>query len=183
MPAGRVTAWEHRLANPSRYAYAKAERPPVSSEMYPDDFPVRCVPNLRLTYALVESGIPGGAWRSTLHSSNAFAVQSFVDELAHALGRDPLELRLALLGAPRQLEYKGHGGPVFDTGRLAGVLKLASERAGWGTPLAGRPGARDRRPLHVRQLRGARGGGVARATAGCGSTASSWRSTAVGWST
>ena len=107
--------------------------------MYPDDFPARCLPNVRLAYSLVESGIPGGAWRSTLHSSNAFAVQSFVDELAHALGRDPLELRLELLGAPRQLEYKGHGGPVFDTGRLAGVLRLAAERAGWGTPLpAGR---------------------------------------------
>ena len=136
---GRITAWEHRLANPSRYAYAKAERPPVSSEMYPDDFPAGCVPNVRLTYALVESGIPGGAWRSTLHSSNAFAVQSFVDELAHALGRDPLAFRLELLGPPRRLPYKGHGGPVFDTGRLAGVLKLAAQLAGWGTPLpAGR---------------------------------------------
>jgi isoquinoline 1-oxidoreductase beta subunit len=136
---GKVTGWEHRLANPSRYAYAKAERPPVSSEMYPDDFPARCLPNVRLTYALVDSGIPGGAWRSTLHSSNAFAVQSFVDEVAHALGRDPLEFRLELLGAPRQLEYQGHGGPVFDTGRLAGVLRLAAERAGWTTSLpAGR---------------------------------------------
>jgi isoquinoline 1-oxidoreductase beta subunit len=136
---GRVTAWEHRLANPSRYAYAKAERPPVASEMYPDDFPAGCLPNVRLTYALVESGIPTGAWRSTLHSSNAFAVQSFVDELAHALGRDPLAFRLELLGAARQLAYKGHGGPVFDTGRLAGVLKRVAERAGWSSPLpAGR---------------------------------------------
>jgi isoquinoline 1-oxidoreductase beta subunit len=132
---GRITGWEHRLANPSRYAYAKSKNPPVVSEMYPDDFPVRCLPNVRLAYSLVESGIPGGAWRSTLHSSNAFAVQSFVDELAHALRRDPLELRLELLGAPRRLEYKGHGGPVFDTGRLSGVLRLAAERAGWGTPL------------------------------------------------
>jgi isoquinoline 1-oxidoreductase beta subunit len=90
---------------------------------------------VRLAYTLVDSNIPGGAWRSTLHSSNAFAVQSFVDELAHALGRDPLEFRLALLGAPRPLEYKGHGGPVFDTGRLAGVLRLAAERAGWNTRL------------------------------------------------
>jgi isoquinoline 1-oxidoreductase beta subunit len=132
---GGITTWEHRLANPSRYAYAKAERPPVSSEMYPDDFPAGCLPNVRLSYAVVESGIPGGAWRSTLHSSNAFAVQSFVDELAHALGRDPLAFRLELLGAARRLPYKGHGGPVFDTGRLAAVLRLASDRAGWGTPL------------------------------------------------
>ena len=132
--AGRVVAWDQRLANPSRYAYAKAKRPAVDSELYADDFPARCLPHVRLTYAPVESGIPGGAWRSTLHSSNAFAVQSFVDELAHAVGRDPLALRLELLGAPRQLEYKGHGGPVFDTGRLAAVLRLAAERAGWSRP-------------------------------------------------
>jgi len=132
--AGRVVAWEQRLANPSRYAYARADRPPVSSELYPDDFPARCVEHIRVTYALIESGIPGGAWRSTLHSSNAFAVQSFVDELAHAAGRDPLAFRLELLGAPRQLDYKDHGGPIFDTGRLAGVLRLAADRAGWSRP-------------------------------------------------
>jgi len=136
---GRVIAWDQRLANPSRYAYAKADRPPVSSELYPDDFPAHCVEHVRLTYALVASGIPGGAWRSTLHSSNAFAVQSFVDELAHDLGHDPLAFRLELLGAPRELEYTGHGGPVFDTGRLAGVLRLAADRAAWSRPLgAGR---------------------------------------------
>ncbi len=132
---GRITAWEHHLANPSRYAYAKAEAGPVASELYADDFPVGCLPHVRLAYTPVESAIPTGAWRSTLHSSNAFAVQCFVDELAHALGRDPLALRLELLGDPRRLEYGGHGGPVFDTGRLAGVLRLAAERAGWGTPL------------------------------------------------
>jgi isoquinoline 1-oxidoreductase beta subunit len=58
-----------------------------------------------------------------------------MDELAAALGRDPLALRLELLGQPRRLAYQGHGGPVFDTGRLAGVLRLAAERAGWGTLL------------------------------------------------
>lgn len=137
--AGRITCWEHRLANPSRYAYARNDRPPVASEMYPDDFPAGCLPNVRLGYTHVASGIPGGAWRSTLHSSNAFAVQSFVDELAHGLGRDPLALRLELLGPPRRLDYRGHGGPVFDTGRLAGVLQLAAARSGWGTaPAAGR---------------------------------------------
>jgi isoquinoline 1-oxidoreductase beta subunit len=133
---GRVTAWDQRLANPSRAAYALSKDPPVESELYADDFPATSLPNVRLGYTPVASGIPLGAWRSTLHSSNAFAVQSFVDELAHALGRDPLELRLELIGAPRRIDYKGHGGPIFDTGRLIGVLKLAAERAGWGTPLA-----------------------------------------------
>lgn len=136
--AGKLVAWDQHLANPSRYAYAGREDP-VSSELYKDDFPAGFHPHVRLAYTLVPSAIPGGAWRATLHSANAFAVQSFVDELAHAHGRDPLELRLELLGAPRKLEYEGHGGPVLDTGRLAGVLRLAAEKAGWATGLpAGR---------------------------------------------
>jgi isoquinoline 1-oxidoreductase beta subunit len=134
--AGHVTAWDQHLANPSRYAYAGREGPPVASELYADDFPARFLPRVRLAYTPVASGIPLGAWRSTLHSSNAFAVQSFVDELAHALGRDPLELRLELIGAPRRLDYAGHGGPVFDTARLAGVVQLAADQAGWSQPLA-----------------------------------------------
>jgi isoquinoline 1-oxidoreductase beta subunit len=132
---GRLIAWDHRMANPSRYAYAENGQPPVVSELYPDDFPAGFVPDFRLAYTHIPCGIPGGAWRSTLHSSNAFAVQSFVDELAHATGRDPVAFRLELLGPPRRLAYRGHGGPVFDTGRLAGVLRLVTEKAGWGSPL------------------------------------------------
>ena len=137
---GRVTAWAQHLANPSRYAYAGATRVgPEASEFYPDDFPAGCVPNLRYEYTNVDTPIPRGAWRSTLHSANAFAVESFLDEVAAAAGRDPLAFRLDWLGAPRELPYGGHGGPVFDPGRLAGVLWLVGDRAGWGTALpAGR---------------------------------------------
>ena len=135
--SGRVTAWSQHLANPSRYAYAGATRVgPEASELYPDDFPAGCVPNLRYEYTNVDTPIPRGAWRSTLHSANAFAVESFVDEVAAAAARDPLAFRLDWLGAPRQLPYSGHGGPVLDPGRLAGVLRLAADRAGWGTALA-----------------------------------------------
>jgi isoquinoline 1-oxidoreductase beta subunit len=132
---GRVVAWTQHLANTSRYAFAGRENP-AGSEIYADDFPAGCVPNARYEYSLVASAIQAGAWRSTLHSANAFAVESFIDEIAHAVRRDPLELRLELLGEARKLGYKGHGGPTFDTGRLAAVLKLATERAGWGTPVA-----------------------------------------------
>jgi isoquinoline 1-oxidoreductase beta subunit len=66
-------------------------------------------------------------------------VQSFIDELAHRQGEDPLAFQLQLLGESRDLPYEQHGGPVFNPGRLAGVLKLAAEKAGWGKPLpAGR---------------------------------------------
>ena len=128
---GKVVAWRQHIANTSRYDFAKNGRPPVESEMYPEDFPVGGVANLRYEYTLVPSGIPAGAWRSTLHSANAFAVECFVDEVARTARRDPVELRLELLGEPRRLPYRQHGGPVFDTGRLAAVIRLAAERSGW----------------------------------------------------
>lgn len=131
---GRVVAWSHHLANTSRYGYAQ-RRDPATSELYRDDIPAACVPNFRLAHTNILTAIPTGAWRATLHSSNAFAVQGFIDELAHLAGRSPLEFRLDLLGADRDLAYRDHGGPVLSTARLKGVLRLAAERAGWGTPI------------------------------------------------
>jgi isoquinoline 1-oxidoreductase beta subunit len=132
--AGKLAAWDHHLANTSRYAYAKSESPAVGSELYRDDFPAAHVDNCRLAYTPIASPIRTGAWRSTLHSSNSFAVQSAIDELAIAAGIDALELRLRMIGTPRQLRYDSHGGPIFDTGRLANVLREVASRAGWSRP-------------------------------------------------
>jgi isoquinoline 1-oxidoreductase/isoquinoline 1-oxidoreductase beta subunit len=81
------------------------------------------VPYLRVDYRQWDPGVPIGVWRSVGHSQNAFFVESFVDEVAEAIGQDPLEFRLSRL-APDS--------------RLAGVLRLAAERAGWGRELADR---------------------------------------------
>jgi len=67
-----------------------------------------------------DTGIPVLWWRSVGHTHTAFAMESFVDELAHAAGKDPVEYRRAALG---------------DHARHVGVLNLAAEKAGWGTPL------------------------------------------------
>jgi isoquinoline 1-oxidoreductase beta subunit len=133
---GRVTGWAHRLASASKY-YRRPDVKPEdywTAELYTDDFPARLVPNLRLEWFGVESGMTRGSWRAPAHTANAFVVQSFLDEIAHAAGRDPLELRLELLGPSRELPYEQHGGPVFDTGRLAHVLRRAAERIGWPRP-------------------------------------------------
>jgi len=74
-----------------------------------------------MAHVATRMGMPIGNWRSVGYSHNAFFAESFIDEVAHALGRDPYAFRLALLG----------GAP-----RYAAVLKLAAERAGWGSPLA-----------------------------------------------
>ena len=78
------------------------------------------VPRLREEHVAVESPLPTGYWRSVGASNNAFAIESFIDELASRARRDPLDYRLQLLAkAPRQ----------------AAVLRYAAERAGWGAPL------------------------------------------------
>jgi isoquinoline 1-oxidoreductase beta subunit len=78
------------------------------------------IPNLRVDYVREEPGVQVWFWRSVGHSQNIFFSESFIDELAHAAGKDPFEFRRSLLGkAPRH----------------KGVLELAAERAGWGSPL------------------------------------------------
>jgi isoquinoline 1-oxidoreductase beta subunit len=82
------------------------------------------VPNILVEWVHKDFGVPVGFWRSVGSSQNVFIVECFVDELAHATGKDPFEFRRALLGkAPRH----------------KAVLELAASKANWGAPLpAGR---------------------------------------------
>lgn len=132
--AGRLIAWHAKGTTTSRYAYRKSTRSPHTTEVFPDELPAGMTPNYRLEYKNPPSGIPVGAWRAPGHNSTAFAIQSFIDELAHATGKDPLAFRLDLIGSDRTMPYRDHGGD-YDTGRLREVLQLAAEKAGWGKPL------------------------------------------------
>src|SRR3954467_14845880 len=86
-----------------------------------------------------------GWFRSVSNIPHAFAVQSFVAELAHAAGRDPKDMLLELLGPPRIVDprksegagdYTNYGDPFetypIDTGRLRRVVELVAEKADWG---------------------------------------------------
>jgi isoquinoline 1-oxidoreductase beta subunit len=130
---GTVKAWSHRLAGTPKY-YRRDVKPEemFGADMYVDDFPAGLVKNLRHEYFIAKSGAPQGSWRAPAHTANAFVIQSFLDELAEELGQDPLELRLKMLGKPQELPYDQHGGPIFDTGRMAAVLRQAAKMAGWG---------------------------------------------------
>jgi len=133
----RVTGWTHRLASASKY-YRRPNMKPEGlweAELYPDDFPAQLVPNYRLEWHSVTSGMARGSWRAPAHTANAFVVQSFLDEIAHATGQDPLALRLALLGEDRVFDYAQHGGPKFSTGRLRTVLERVAGAIGWGRSL------------------------------------------------
>jgi isoquinoline 1-oxidoreductase beta subunit len=121
--SGHVSAWEHRVASPS---IVKRWAPPLFihgvdfsaiDSVTPDYYAFE---NLRTTYADFEPGIPVGFMRAPGANWNTFVTESFIDELAHAAGKDPLAFRLALLGP------KG--------GRVRGVLQLAAQKAGWGHP-------------------------------------------------
>ncbi|MFC5498034.1 molybdopterin cofactor-binding domain-containing protein [Caenimonas terrae] len=82
------------------------------------------IPALQHDYVKHDSGLRVGYWRSVSHLLNAFANESFVDELAKEAGQDPYAYRMSMLGSQP---------------RFANVLKLAADKAGWGTPLpAGR---------------------------------------------
>lgn len=82
------------------------------------------IPNVRVDYMRATLPVPVGYWRSVGPSQNTFALESFIDELAHAAGRDPLEFRREMLTPHPRLKH---------------VLELAAERSGWKKPLpAGR---------------------------------------------
>ena len=77
------------------------------------------IPNVRVDYRRSDVPVPTGYWRSVGPSQNTWMIESFIDELAHAAGRDPLAFRLEMLG---------------EDPRLRRVLERCAERAGWGDP-------------------------------------------------
>lgn len=126
----RVTAWSQRLASGSKY-YRRPNMPDEDlwkPELYVDDFPKAMVENFRLEYFHNPIGLPRGSWRGPAHVVNGFVIQSFLDEIAHETGQDPLELRLELLGRVEEQPYSNHGGPVMTPGRLARLLKFVTGR-------------------------------------------------------
>lgn len=130
--AGRVVAWnEHFVTFAAGY---DTDRVAGVGALAHEEFPGSLIPNCRIHQTPLPHGIPLGPWRAPRTSAQCFAQQGFLDELAHAAGRDPVELRLALLGEPRSIAPASGRGASFDTGRMAGVVRLAAEKSGWFGP-------------------------------------------------
>ena len=126
---GAVVAFRDHFVTPGT-----GDGPASSAYAGPDEFPSRFVANIEFAASFIRSGVPTGPLRAPESNGLAFAFQSFVDELAHAAGRDPLQFRLDLLGEPRILDSTDdrYGPqPDFDTGRMRGVLELVREKSGW----------------------------------------------------
>jgi CO/xanthine dehydrogenase Mo-binding subunit len=113
---------------------------PADSEMFDEEQLPLTVANVRTEFSAAKSAVPRGWWRSVENSINAFVVQSFIDELAHAAGKDPIEYQLAMLPAGRKVEHKGPSKDYpFESDRLRRVIEVAREKSNWGKPLpAGR---------------------------------------------
>ncbi|MBS0556702.1 MAG: xanthine dehydrogenase family protein molybdopterin-binding subunit [Proteobacteria bacterium] len=123
----QITGWSHRVAaTPRNWRDERlAGQPAFAGILDADAFPAGLVANLQQWFSALPCGLPRGEFLGGAQAFQAFAAQSFLDEIAHATRQDPLVLRMNLLGAPRMLR------PGFDTGRLAGVLRIAAGKIDW----------------------------------------------------
>ncbi|WP_108472814.1 xanthine dehydrogenase family protein molybdopterin-binding subunit [Rhodanobacter thiooxydans] len=126
----QLLTWHQRMASASALVRRGVPADRLwTSELQADQLPAALVPNYRSDWYAQESATPRGPMRGMPHLSNAFAVESFIDEIAHQLREDPLKTRLRILGEPRALPLSSGG--TLDTGRLANVLKLVADRIEW----------------------------------------------------
>ncbi len=130
---GTVVAWKNHFVT---LGDGKGQ-PAPSARMAPHEFPARFVPNFRYDLSLIPTGVPTGPLRAPGSNAYAFVMQSFIDELAHAAGADPIDFQLKLLGDQGLIGTPGKD--AYDAGRMRGVLKRVREVAPWGKPLAKRP--------------------------------------------
>jgi isoquinoline 1-oxidoreductase subunit beta len=130
--AGKLVAWHDHFIT---LGVNSDEKPGNGAAIAQDEFPGRFVPNYKLEQTLINTGVPLGWWRAPGSCSLAWAIQSFIDELAHAAKRDPVEFSLELLGEDRAVPPVGRQGPAYHAGRMKRVVQLAAEKSGWGQPL------------------------------------------------
>jgi len=121
---GSLIAWQQHFVSFGRNGTFAP-----SAGLSADTYPAGRVANLSYGASLIPLGIPTGALRAPGDNALAFVFQSFIDELAHAAGRDPLQFQIDLLGKGELLPGSGAG---FDTTRARGVLEKVREVSGWG---------------------------------------------------
>lgn len=117
--AGKLVAWSHKMIGPSiggqrspgRFSKG-LDRSALNGAM---EMPYS-IPNRDIRYVMANTAVPIGAWRSVYRSQNIFAVESFIDELSHAAGKDPLEFRLQMLD---------------NSPRLKKVIETVAEKSQW----------------------------------------------------
>jgi isoquinoline 1-oxidoreductase beta subunit len=133
--SGKVVAWKNhfvsfgdaeKLAAPS-----DGKSPPpfgAGAGIGGGEFPARFVPNFALEASIMQQHVPTGYLRAPGSNGIAFATQSFIDELAEAAGKDPLQFRLDLLADPAETPQG-----ALVASRMRGVLELVRDKSGWAS--------------------------------------------------
>jgi isoquinoline 1-oxidoreductase subunit beta len=126
---GKIVAWHNHFIS-----YGDGDRFVSAGAMGPTEFPQRFIPNYHLQASVQPLGIRTGSLRAPSSNAFGFVIQSFIDELAHAAGKDPVEFRLALLDSATSAEQglDDRGRPGLNAGRMKGVVQLVAEKSGWG---------------------------------------------------
>jgi isoquinoline 1-oxidoreductase beta subunit len=122
--SGNVVAWHDHFIT-----YGDGPKAAASANMGPNEFPARFVANYRTEQSTMPLGVPTGPLRAPGSNALAFAHQSFIDELAHAAGQDPLAFQLKLLGDKPMV---GDGRSGYNAARMKGVLTAVGQMSGWG---------------------------------------------------
>jgi isoquinoline 1-oxidoreductase subunit beta len=140
--SGKLVAWRNHFVT-----FSNANPPPAnpqggggqqqtgpraagSATLGASEFPARFIPNFATVQSMMPLGVTTGAHRAPGACAISFVIQSFIDELAIAAGKDPVQFRLELLSNV-PLPASG-GGAAFNAERAAGVVKLVAEKSGWG---------------------------------------------------
>ena len=132
---GEVTAWHNHFvtfANRVEKDGTSSLQPGSGASLSGDEFPGRWVANYLLEQSALECSIPMGPWRAPGSNVFAWVFQSFIDELAHAAGRDSLAFRLDLLGDKEVIPAGDPRGLPYNVGRMKHVLQQVAEKSGWG---------------------------------------------------
>jgi isoquinoline 1-oxidoreductase beta subunit len=130
---GKLIAWNNHFAGFARTEYFARLAVPG-----PDAFPAGFVPNYALKTSRIAFNIPVGPLRAPGDNAHAFVFQSFLDELAHSAGKDPIEFQVELLNNPLPGEGQGKKGgnpfgPGFFAARMITVIERVREMSGWAS--------------------------------------------------
>lgn len=116
----KLIGWHHHSAG-------------IGGSASPDSFPAGAVANYQVDTHTYKTPVTTAPWRGPTHNYIAFSEQSFLDEIAHQTGKDPVTMRLELL---EQAKSNPVGKVNYEPDRFAAVIKKAAEVAGWAKPKA-----------------------------------------------
>ncbi|RYE86015.1 MAG: xanthine dehydrogenase family protein molybdopterin-binding subunit, partial [Oxalobacteraceae bacterium] len=137
---GKLVAWhDHFVTFANRIERKESDgtnnsvlQPGSGGNLSGDEFPGRWATNCLLEQTPIECRIPMGPWRAPGSNVFAWVFHSFIDELAHAAGRDPVAFRLELLGDKDIVPGTGERGQPYSVARMRNVLKAVADKADWG---------------------------------------------------